>query len=235
MHWRRASARPAARLEGAGLPQRATVRRKVVPMKLHKIAAIAALVAAGSAHADISLLDASMYPTLVGSNGATIGGVTFGTNAGKTFVEKTKGGFSGLGVSGGRTGDEIDMDETVGMGWANGLTITSFSVGVLYNAAGVRRLCRDRQGHCPQWRRRRRRGPAAGGCHQQHAGHLHHSRQPGSGSRHQPVAGHRERGRRLDRAEPLRQRPGHQPALHRVGKLAVRHPELAAPTSPTTP
>jgi hypothetical protein len=102
-------------------------------MKLHKIAAIAALVAAGSAHADISLLDASMYPTLVGSNGATIGGVTFGTNAGKTFVEKTKGGFSGLGVSGGRTGDEIDMDETVGMGWANGLTITSFSVGVLYN------------------------------------------------------------------------------------------------------
>jgi len=102
-------------------------------MKLHKIAAIAALVAAGSAHADISLLDSSMYPTLVGTNGGAIGDVTFGTNAGKTFVQKTKAGISGLGVSGGRTGDEIDIDETVGMGWANGLVITSFSVGVLYN------------------------------------------------------------------------------------------------------
>jgi len=102
-------------------------------MKLHKIAAIAALVAAGSAHAEISLLDSSMYPTLSGTNGGTIGDVTFGTNAGKTFVQKTKADISGLGVSGGRTGDEIDMDETVGMGWANGLVITSFSVGVLYN------------------------------------------------------------------------------------------------------
>lgn len=102
-------------------------------MQFHKIAAVAALVFAGSAHADISLLDSSMYPTLVGTNGGVIGGVTFGTNNGKTFVQKTKSGISGLGVSGGRTGDEIDMDETVGMGWATGLTITSFSVGVLYN------------------------------------------------------------------------------------------------------
>jgi hypothetical protein len=106
---------------------------KVCFMKLHKIAAIAAVLAAGSAQADVSLLDSSMYPTLVGTNGGTIAGVTFGTNAGKTFVQKTKSGISGLGVSGGRTGDEIDMDETVGMGWASGLLITSFSVGVLYN------------------------------------------------------------------------------------------------------
>jgi len=121
--------------QGSDEPACSTCNRweKVILMKLHKIAAIAALVAAGSAHAEISLLDSSMYPTLSGTNGGTIGDVTFGTNAGKTFVQKTKADISGLGVSGGRTGDEIDMDETVGMGWANGLVITSFSVGVLYN------------------------------------------------------------------------------------------------------
>lgn len=102
-------------------------------MKITSIVAAAALLAAGAAHADISLLDSSMYPTLVGTNGGTIGGVTFGTNAGKTFTQKTKAGISGLGVSGGRTNDEIDIDETIGMGWSNGLVITSFAVGVLYN------------------------------------------------------------------------------------------------------
>ncbi len=50
---------------------------KVVLMKFHKIAAIIALVTAGSAHADIALLGSSMYSTLSGTNGAVIGGVTF--------------------------------------------------------------------------------------------------------------------------------------------------------------
>jgi hypothetical protein len=103
-------------------------------MKLHKIAAIAAMVAAGSAHADTSLLDSSMYATLSGTNGGVIGGVTFASAAGK-FKTKTAGtpSISGLGVTGGRTGDEIDTDETVTMSWVGGLKITSFSVGVLYN------------------------------------------------------------------------------------------------------
>jgi hypothetical protein len=113
---------------------------KVVLMKLHKIAAITAfaaitaLVTAGSAHADISLLDSSMYSTLSGTNGAVIGGVTF-TSAPRNFSTKTLGtpSTTGLGVAGGRTGGEIDIDETVTMSWVNGLTITSFSVGVLYN------------------------------------------------------------------------------------------------------
>jgi hypothetical protein len=102
-------------------------------MQFHKIAAIAALVAAGSANADTSLLDSSMYATLSGTNGGVIGGVTFASAAGN-FAIKTKDSVAvGLGVTGGRTGDEIDIRETVTMTWATGLKITSFAVGVLYN------------------------------------------------------------------------------------------------------
>jgi hypothetical protein len=101
-------------------------------MQFHKIAAAAALLAAGAAHADTSLLDSSMYATLSGTNGGVIGGVTFASAAGN-FVTKTKAGISGLGVTGGRTGDEIDIGETVTMSWAQGMKITQFSVGVLYN------------------------------------------------------------------------------------------------------
>jgi hypothetical protein len=103
-------------------------------MQVTKLAAALALAAAGAAHADTSLLDASMYATLSGTNGGTIGGVTFASAAGN-FITKTAGtpSISGLGVTGGRTGDEIDIRETITMSWAGGLQITQFSVGVLYN------------------------------------------------------------------------------------------------------
>ena len=80
-------------------------------MQFSKLAAALAVAAAGAAHADTSLLDSSMYPTLVGGNGATIGGVSFASAAGN-FIKKSQGGFSGLGVTGGRTNDEIDSNET---------------------------------------------------------------------------------------------------------------------------
>lgn len=101
-------------------------------MQFNKIAAALALAAAGAAHADTSLLDASMYPALVGGNGATIGAVSFASAAGN-FVQKSQGSISGLGVTGGRTGDEIDTNETITMSWIAGLNITSFSVGLLFN------------------------------------------------------------------------------------------------------
>lgn len=101
-------------------------------MKFSKIAAAVLLVAAGAAQADTSLLDATMYGTLSGGNGTTIGAVTFASAAGN-FITKTTAGISGLGVTGGRTNDEIDVGETVTMSWTGGLKITSFSVGVLYN------------------------------------------------------------------------------------------------------
>jgi len=101
-------------------------------MQLSKLAAALTLVIAGAAHADTSLLDASMYPTLVGTNGATIAGVSFASAAGN-FIQKSQGGISGLGVTGGRTGDEIDIGETITLSWVAGLKITSFSVGLLFN------------------------------------------------------------------------------------------------------
>lgn len=97
-----------------------------------------AVVAAGAAHADVSLLDASMYASIVaGGNNATVGAVTFTSAAtparAANFTTKTLFGQSGLGVTGGRTGDEIDIDETVAMSWAGGTAIKSFSVSVLFN------------------------------------------------------------------------------------------------------
>jgi PEP-CTERM motif len=101
-------------------------------MHLSRIAAAITLAAAGAAHADTSLLDSSMYATLSDTNAGVIGGVSFASASGN-FITKTKSGISGLGVTGGRTNDEIDIRETITMSWVGGLKITSFSVGVLYN------------------------------------------------------------------------------------------------------
>lgn len=101
-------------------------------MHLNKILSALVLAGAGAAHADVSLLDSSMYAGLNGTNAGVIGGVSFASAAGN-FVTKTKAGFSGLGVTGGRTGDEIDIGETITLSWANAMQITSFSVAVLYN------------------------------------------------------------------------------------------------------
>ena len=57
-------------------------------MKLNTIVAAAALAAAGAAHADISLLDSSMYGTLSGTNAGAIGGVAF-TSAAGNFITQT--------------------------------------------------------------------------------------------------------------------------------------------------
>lgn len=102
--------------------------RQLAPLAL-------ALVAAGSAHADMSLLDSGMYGAIVaGGNHATVGAVTFDSTPGN-FVTKTKSGWSGLGITGGSTGDEIDIRETMTMSWANGQIIKSFAVAVLYNGS----------------------------------------------------------------------------------------------------
>lgn len=97
-----------------------------------------AAAAAGAAHADVSLLDSSMYPSIVaGGNHAVVGGVDFSATASHAppndFIVKTLFGQSGLGVTGGRTGDEIDIDEQITMSWTGGLAIKSFSVAVLFN------------------------------------------------------------------------------------------------------
>lgn len=103
-------------------------------MKIKLLAAAAVLAIGASAHADVSLLDSTMYLTLAGTSGSTISGVSFASAAGN-FIVKSGGspGVSGLGVTGGRTNDEIDIGETITMSWTGPLQITSFAVGMLFN------------------------------------------------------------------------------------------------------
>lgn len=109
----------------------------MIPLRKIALPVLAAM-AAGAAQADVSLLDSSMYPSIVaGGNHAVVGGVDFSATAlhapPTNFIVKTLYGQSGLGVTGGRTGDEVDIDETITMFWAGGLAIKSFSVAVLFN------------------------------------------------------------------------------------------------------
>ncbi len=103
-------------------------------MKIKLLAAAAVLAVGASAHADVSLLDSTMYGTLAGTNAGTISGVSFASAAGN-FIVKSGGTptVSGLGVTGGRTSNEIDIGETITMSWTGPLQITSFAVGMLFN------------------------------------------------------------------------------------------------------
>ncbi len=91
-----------------------------------------ALVATAAAGAQAqSLLDSSMYGSISGSNNATVNGVTF-TSTGGSFITKSALGVSGLGITGGRTGDEIDVGETAAMAFS-ATVIGNFVVSYLYN------------------------------------------------------------------------------------------------------
>lgn len=77
------------------------------------------------------LLDSSMYGAIAGAQNVTVNGVTFSSAPGD-FIVKNLNGLSGLGVTGGRTGDEIDIGETVTMSFASQV-VSDFSVAFLYN------------------------------------------------------------------------------------------------------
>jgi PEP-CTERM motif-containing protein len=98
--------------------------------QLAPAALAAALAFAGAAQAG-PLLDSSMYGAIAGTANATVNGVTFNSAPGD-FIVKNLNGFSGLGVTGGRTGDEIDIGETVTMSFA-AQVVSDFSVAFLYN------------------------------------------------------------------------------------------------------
>lgn len=98
--------------------------------RLAPVALAAAMAFVGGAQAG-SLLDSSMYGAIAGTHNVTVNGVTF-TSAPGDFIVKNLNGFSGLGVTGGRTGDEIDIDETVTMSFA-AQVVSDFSVSFLYN------------------------------------------------------------------------------------------------------
>ena len=101
--------------------------------KTYKIApllAAVALVCAGAAHAE-SLLDGSTYASLVGSNAGTVDGVSFSAGGGN-FATKFVNGWGGLGVTGGASGSEIDVGQSITMSFA-AQVISDFSVALLYN------------------------------------------------------------------------------------------------------
>ena len=67
-----------------------------------------------------------------GLNAQTIGGIDW-TSAPGNFNQKTMGGFTGVGISGGRTNDEIDIGETLTGSSLNPFAISSITLGVLFN------------------------------------------------------------------------------------------------------
>jgi hypothetical protein len=90
----------------------------------------AALTLAGAAQAQ-SLLDASTYPSLVGTSAATVNGVSFVAGGGD-FGTKSFAGFSGVGVTGGGAGNEIDVGESITMSFS-ARVIADFTLSLLYN------------------------------------------------------------------------------------------------------
>jgi len=103
---------------------------------------IAALIAAAPAKAGI--VNGSDFT--VGASSQVIDGITWTANpTGRTFQKKSSGNtcvapfgcsgsqFVGVGISGGRTGDEIDIGEFLNGAWATPRTVTSFTLGVLYD------------------------------------------------------------------------------------------------------
>jgi len=60
--------------------------------------------------------------------------VTFTTgSASQKFQTKTLGGYTGVGLTGGRTGDEIDIGESLKGSFAQAVQVTSFSLSVLFD------------------------------------------------------------------------------------------------------
>jgi hypothetical protein len=110
-----------------------SIRREVIVIRFNRlapVAAAAALAFVGAAEAG-SLLDSSMYGAIAGTNNATVNGVTF-TSAPGNFIVKNFNGATGLGVTGGATGDEIDIGETAKMSFA-AQVVSDFSLSFLYN------------------------------------------------------------------------------------------------------
>ena len=100
---------------------------------VHRLAPVALAVGLAFAHqarAD-ALLDPSMYGAIAGSSNVTVNGVDFQSTPGN-FVVKNLNGYSGLGITGGRTGDEIDIGEIATLSFA-AQVVSDFSLAFLYN------------------------------------------------------------------------------------------------------
>jgi hypothetical protein len=105
---------------------------RISPVKL--AATVAAFLALGSSsltHA--AVINGSDFT--VGQQTQTIGGLAWTIQpVGQTFQKKTQGGFTGVGISGGRTNDEIDITEVLtGTSTSKMFSIFSLQLGVLFD------------------------------------------------------------------------------------------------------
>lgn len=85
----------------------------------------------GSQTATIDGIDWSMDPTTRTFQTKASGNTC--TSAAPGYYGCSGGGYVGVGISGGRTNDEIDIGETLIGSWSGARTVTSLTLGVLYD------------------------------------------------------------------------------------------------------
>lgn len=94
---------------------------------------LAAILLATPAGAAVITINGNQFT--VGQSSQTIGGLDWqAAPAGRTFQQKTLGGYTGVGLSGGNTGDEIDINEFL-TATTTGLPfwVPSLTLGVLFD------------------------------------------------------------------------------------------------------
>ncbi|NGP53210.1 PEP-CTERM sorting domain-containing protein [Thioalkalivibrio sp. XN8] len=99
---------------------------------LLKIVIAAAATMAFSAVAQAAPITINGADFTNGTNNQVIGGITWSSAPGN-FQTKTVDGFTGVGIMGGSTNDEIDIGETLTGTSANPFAIKSITLGVLFD------------------------------------------------------------------------------------------------------
>jgi len=95
------------------------------------LATVGALAFAGAAQA--AVINATDFGPLLGTNAGTIAGYNF-TSQGGDFGSKTVSGANlGIGVTGGASGNEIDLGESITMSRSASFTVSSITLAFLYD------------------------------------------------------------------------------------------------------
>jgi hypothetical protein len=97
---------------------------------LLKVVAAGALAVALVGAADATVINGSDFTN--GASNQSIGGIDWSSTPGN-FQQKTLGGYTGVGITGGRTSDEIDIGETLTGTSVTPFAISSIWLGVLFD------------------------------------------------------------------------------------------------------
>ena len=85
-----------------------------------------------SANASALMIDKTNWGDCLGTSDCIIGGATL-TSSTRSFEEKTVDGETGLGISGGRTGGEIDVDEWIHIAFSAAQIVNEIQILFLFN------------------------------------------------------------------------------------------------------